>query len=369
VGSIFRPMRFSAVLLLSLSACAAASSDPDSAPAPLAPSTYEAAVLKSSWKLLPNAPSLPQGKQDDAYFMTPDHGFLVSGPRSQVYETTDGGNTWRSAFARPDTYLRSVLFLNEMHGFVGALGPRALPVPEDNVPLFETNDGGQTFTPVTAIDGPKPAGICNQTKIDDQNLIAVGRVAGPAHFLKSSDSGKSWKSTDLTSQLASLIDAHFASPSEGIVVGGTAAQPMRCTVLRTTDGGATFSTVFTSATPNLCWKIDFPSAKVGYVSIQNASGATTFVKTTDGGATWTEKALIGDPYPAIGIGFATETVGWVSSANPTQPVLRTVDGGETWQVEPSLSGLLNRFRFVDKKTAYAIGGKVFKLDVDWAAAK
>jgi photosystem II stability/assembly factor-like uncharacterized protein len=165
-----------------------------------------------------------------------------------------------------------------------------------------------------------------------------------------------------------LIDAHFRSPTEGLVVGGSAGDPMRCTILRTTDG-STFSPVFTaSVAGTLCWKISFPSADVGYVSIQNdpnLGGRSAFAKTTDGGRTWTEMPLGASPYLSIGIGFITEDIGWLSSDDPTQPTYRTVDGGRSWQVEHNLASPVNRFRFVDRQTAYATGGAVYKLVIDW----
>jgi photosystem II stability/assembly factor-like uncharacterized protein len=234
--------------------------------------------------------------------------------------------------------------------------------------MYETKDGAQTWTKVStsAISGPLPPGICNQTKIDAQSTIAVGRVTGPSYLLKSSDAGATWTSIDLNAQLQMLIDVRFTSPTEGFVVGGTAQNPMRCTILRT-ENGVDFSTVFTATVANtLCWKISFPSENVGYVSIQNAGdGEASFAKTTDGGRTWVQKKLRSTPYGSIGIGFITDEIGWVSGEDPGDPVYRTLNGGETWEVEPNLHAPINRFRFVDERTAYAIGGSIHKLTIDW----
>jgi photosystem II stability/assembly factor-like uncharacterized protein len=211
-----------------------------------------------------------------------------------------------------------------------------------------------------------PSGICNQTKIDATHLVAVGRVNGPAHFMSSSDAGATWTSVDLGDKLSMLIDARFTSPTEGIVVGGSNETSMKCTILRTTDGGATWTSVFTSKVRNsLCWKISFPSADVGYVSIQEfGTGPANFVKTTDGGKTWVEKPLgPTTAYLGIGMGFITDKIGWVGSENVKQPVYRTTDGGETWTPDEALKSPINRFRFVDKNTAYAVGASVLKLDV------
>jgi hypothetical protein len=70
-------------------------------------------------------------------------------------------------------------------------------------------------------------------------------------------------------------------------------------------------------------------------------------------------------YPGIGIGFITENIGWVGADNPALPVYMTTDGGQTWNADAVLKSPVNRFRFVDKNTAYAIGGSVYKLAVDW----
>jgi hypothetical protein len=68
-------------------------------------------------------------------------------------------------------------------------------------------------------------------------------------------------------------------------------------------------------------------------------------------------------YSAIGMGFVTANLGWVASENVKQSVYRTKDGGATWEEDPTLKSPINRFRFVDANTAYAIGGSVWKLTV------
>ena len=337
-------------------------------PLDLAPS-YEAAARAASWRRVPGAPMVSQGKQDDLFFPSPARGFAVSGPKSAIYRTLDGGTSWSTVKSLPGTYFRSVLFPTDMHGFASNLGPiDGSGITDPNV-LYETKDGGDSWAKVTAITGPAPKGICNQSMADPMHLFAAGRVQGPSFLLRSADGGASWTSSSLAASLAMLIDVHFTSPDVGLVVGGTSSSPMRCTILRTTDGGKSFAPVFVSAGDDtLCWKIDFPSPQVGYVSIQDlpgASGPATFAKTLDGGLTWTEKMLSPDPYSAIGIGFLTESVGWVSSDDPAAQSYKTTDGGESWMVDDSLPAPVNRFRFLDRKTAFAIGGAIYQLQIDW----
>jgi photosystem II stability/assembly factor-like uncharacterized protein len=331
------------------------------------PDAYEQSILSTHWVQLAKGPVVLGGaKQDDIYFPSPMHGYAVSGPASAIYETKDGGGTFQKVYTHAGTYFRSILFVDDMHGFASNLGAGLSPQITDTNVLYETKDGGATWNPVTTITGTMPQGICNQTKVDAQHLVAVGRVNGPAFMLTSSDGGATWASTDLNMQFSMLIDARFTTPTEGILVG-MGASSGTCTIFHTGDGGKTLDKLFESKTAgSLCWKISFPSDQVGYVSVQDqTSGPPTFVKTTDAGKTWTEMKLpksVG-AYPGIGIGFITEDIGWVSADDPTLPTMRTADGGLTWVKDADLKSPINRFRFVDANTGYAIGGAVWKLSV------
>lgn len=353
--------------------------DADGAVDPNTP--YEHAVMAASWTVLPTGPKVAGGaKQDDVFFTSPSVGYAASGPKSALFQTTDGGATWKNVFTHTGTFFRAVHFLDDKHGFAGNLGTGLTTSIDDPTIIYETLDSGATWKGVdTAKIAGYPTdpavGVCNFAAVDDKHVFAVGRANGPAYIFASSDAGATWTTWDLTAQMSMLIDAHFTSPTEGIVAGQNAGTPAVCTIVHTADGGKTWDKVFSSTTRNgLCWKLSFPSDKVGYVSVQDeAVGPPTFGKTTDGGKTWVEMPLplIADNpkkgYPAIGIGFITDNVGWVAPEDATMPAYRTTDGGVTWTVDDALEAPINRFRFVDKKTAYAIGASVWKLSIDWTS--
>lgn len=331
---------------------------------------YEAAVRSTSWERLPNSPSVQGGKQDDIFFFDADHGFAASGPLASVYETKDGGATWDAVFTNQGTYFRALTFIDEMHGFAGNIGAGLAGAIDDPTLIYETKDGGVTWSPVTTVTGSDAKGICNFAPIDAMNIVAVGRANAPAHMLQTSDGGANWVAKDLSEWFSMAIDARFVSPTEGIIAGMDPDME-HCTIMRTVDGGETFENVFTSVTDSsLCWQLDFSSDLIGFAAIQDmASGPGTFAKTTDGGETWVELPLplIDDKpnkgYPAIGIGFITDQIGWVVSHDEDLPSFRTFDGGMTWEIDPELEAPINRFRFVDEHTAYAIGGSVWKLEI------
>jgi photosystem II stability/assembly factor-like uncharacterized protein len=335
-----------------------------------APDPYLTAIKSTNWTKLANGPTVSGGaKQDDAFFFDANVGFVASGPKASIFATTDGGATWTTAFNHPGTYFRALYFTDPQHGFAGNIGAGLSSQITDATLIYETKDGGATWAPVTSITGSAAQGVCNFTAIDATHLVGVGRANGPAHLLQSSDGGASWVAKDLSQYFSMIIDAHFSSVTEGVLAGMDASATY-CTLMRTTDGGDTFAPVFTSKTKgSLCWKLHFPSDLVGYAAVQDtAGGPGTFAKTKDGGKTWEELPLpaLAKPtagYSAIGVGFITDDIGWIAAEDANLPVYRTFDGGATWEVDPALTSPINRFRFIDKHTAYAVGAAVWKLQV------
>lgn len=326
----------------------------------------EQSVRDHDWVELENAPSVGGGaKQDDIFFSTPLHGFLASGPSFTIYETEDGGDTWTESFAHDGTYFRAVLFTSEQHGFAGNLGAGLAAQIDDPTLIYETTDAGTTWSPVTTITGAAAKGLCNFSAVDADNIFGIGRANTPAHLLVSADGGANWEAKDLGAELSMAVDGKFFTPTEGVVVG-MSKTGQKCTIVRTEDGGDTFEQVFQSAqASSLCWKVHFPTDSVGYVAIlDTAGGHGSFAKTTDGGVTWEELPLpVEGPYTGIGVGFLNENIGWMAPEDTSDPVLRTFDGGMTWEEDPVLKAPINRFRFIDDHTVFAVGGKVWKLDL------
>src|SRR5437016_1018011 len=127
-------MRFrnrSISLLIALASCtssvrksvdAGADTVGDAAMAPDLALTYAQAVTAANWSLLPNAPKVTQGKQDDIWFTSPSRGFAVSGPAAKIYKTEDGGNSWSTSAYLAGTFFRSLLFTDDNHGLASNLG-------------------------------------------------------------------------------------------------------------------------------------------------------------------------------------------------------------------------------------------------------
>jgi photosystem II stability/assembly factor-like uncharacterized protein len=322
-----------------------------------------------------------KGKQDDIFFLSPNLGWYVNGG-GKIYKTTDGGKTWVEKLSKPGTYFRTISFVDEKLGFAGNIGTDYFPGVTDATPLYQTTDGGETWSAVTGIDGPTVKGLCaidilqtqfiNAGVLERRTIIhAGGRVGGPTFLMRSMDGGKTWKSTDLSAHTKMILDVKFFNENEGVVMGATDAnsENSNALILATKDGGATWKKVFQSNRKwELTWKASFPSRKVGYVTIQNYNPDKTdsqryVAKTTDGGETWKEIPLVNEhPVRQFGVAFADEKLGWVGTTNGGY---ETTDGGATWKLV-ELGRAVNKIRMVkdgDGFVGYAIGVDVRKISV------
>ena len=301
-----------------------------------------------TWSLLAASP-FHSYRFEDGSFIDPDTGWVVN-PDGEIWGTTDGGASWTFLDAVP-AYLRSTVFVNDQHGFVGTLNA-------SNV-LYETTDG-TTFTDISErIDGPTPSGICGLWAVSEDVIYGVGWYASPAHLVKTTDGGQTWTSRSMSEYIGSLVDVYFWDEQRGIAVGGSngAGSTSRAVVLMTEDGGDTWTVRHRSSEPGeWSWKITFPTPTTGYVSVEGNGFPAKVLKTTDGGMTWVERT-IPNSNDLQGLGFITEDIGWASGRGRTSV---TTDGGDTWAPLP-LDGSINRFEFFGDTLGYAMGRRIFAL--------
>jgi photosystem II stability/assembly factor-like uncharacterized protein len=349
------------VWILLLAACAGCGSDRG----PAGPVTPRDTIVESGWQIVATSPTSPTAsRHDDIVFVGSERGWLVN-TRGEIHRTDDGAATWTRIHSANNTFYRAVGFATETRGWVGNLNFFNNPIPD--VALFETGDGGVSWTNITSrIAGVRPVGICGLQVLDAQTIFAVGRWNGPAVFVRSLDGGATWAGIDLAPLATGLVDVHFFNRDEGIIVGGrgvgnaAAAQDSSRTVILTTDdGGTTWTTRYVSAARGKwAWKISFPSRQVGYVSTQGGTTDGVVVKTMDGGRTWVELGAA-PGFGFSGIGFIDEQTGWVTADTTAYA---TNNGGAAWH-EVRLGRNVNKFRFVSPTLGFAAGDAVYRYQL------
>jgi photosystem II stability/assembly factor-like uncharacterized protein len=312
------------------------------------------------WQVPTNAPGTVSVKFDDIHFLNPTYGMTCNGD-GKVYRTLDAGVTWDLVLSNPAAFFRSIVIVDSLHAFVGNFGYFAGSNLLDSTAVYQTTDGGATWAPAP-IPTPARIGICGLHKVGNQNLHGVGRIEGPTSFIKSTDSGVSWTYTDMAPYCNFLVDCYFHSADTGFVIGGTDSLTNSYPIiLKTNDAGASWDTVQIGG-PTLgswCWKINFPSHQVGYVSIESLTGAVHCFKTTDGGDTWSPKAITPNYFSCQGIGFVNDNVGWAGGYYGNN-LFETVDGGDSWNAVPSVTNL-NRVTKLSDTLLWASGKQLYKV--------
>lgn len=320
-----------------------------------------------------------RGKRDDISFADAQHGWYGTGA-GDLFATVDGGASWRKVASKPGTFVRAVAFVDARTGYIGNVGTGYYPGVSDTVPLYRTDDGGASWAPVP-LGGATVGGICaidvlRTSRIFQGQLVprtiitAAGRVGGPAGMIRSTDSGATWRVTDMSRWTGMILDVHFVTEQLGFVAAssGSDVATTNAQILMTRDGGTTWQQVYRSARPReLIWKMSWPSARIGYGTVQSYDQANPHklvIKTTDGGRTWRELPLVDNGKAVeLGIGFADADHGWVGS---TVGGFETRDGGRSWAPAP-IAPAANKFRVVagadGRRQVYAIGTQVQRLEL------
>ena len=301
----------------------------------------------SLWNELENYPERT-GRSDDICFLNPNLGWAINN-KGTLYKTEDGGESWKLQFQKDSSFFRCIVFTDSLNGWLGTIGLKEKDLfSNDSIVLYETHDGGINWEP-TEILGKYPTGLCGLQKVTAEMIVGCGRVRGPSYFIKTMDKGKTWKSIQLDDKAGSLIAPHFFDEDNGIMIGGTTKDKAssKALILSTNDGGETWTKLFESSQKGeYCWKVVFPTRKVGYVSIQRNvdDGKFHFLKTEDRGKTWKEKVYVEKHYFTQGIGFLNNNIGWIGGSS-AYGTYETNDGGETWISVPEFGKGLNKFQF------------------------
>jgi photosystem II stability/assembly factor-like uncharacterized protein len=254
--------------------------------------------------------------------------------------------------------------------------------------LYETSDGGATWSLVGGLPALAPSAICGLSVVDADTVYASGTnyPNRPARMMRTVDGGASWQAWEMSQHAALLVDTYFTDADHGWVVGGAATAPdptrddVHAVVLRTEDGGRTWEDRLAPLRAELPtgewgWKIHFLDERVGYVALESFVRAAV-LKTTDGGDTWTRIDVHDQQGNANleGVGFLDENTGWVggwgSASFQEGFSSTTTDGGATWKDANEIGRFINRFRFFrgPQTVGYASGRTVYRYSAEPVAA-
>jgi photosystem II stability/assembly factor-like uncharacterized protein len=164
-------------------------------------------------------------------------------------------------------------------------------------------------------------------------------------LLKSTDGGASWEGI-VTGLTLDLRRVRLAGSADRIVVGGG------CSLRRSDDGGNTFERLPFTASDAICPSalaaFTFASSGVGYLALANGS----VLSTADGGRTFSRRT----PVPSgtvTDLLCTSETTCFAGTANGQ--IQRTNDGAVSWGLVAQIGVQLNGLEQADANTLYAVG--------------
>ncbi|MBH8569423.1 T9SS type A sorting domain-containing protein [Microvirga sp. STS02] len=227
----------------------------------------------------------------------------------------------------------SSFFVSGKVGFMGTWGGK----------IYKTTNGGTTWTKLSEV-----------TYIPSEitMLHFISPLVGFAHrehsdLLRTSDGGLTW--TVVSNRLEDINEMHFLSSSVGFAVGDYG------TIYSTATAGLSWTAIGPAATSGLIagnnWRsVYFTSPATGYVTGQGNKGP--IMRTVDGGQTWLPLGpLMGNinalVFPGQGLmGYALSTNG----------LLHTTDGGDNWGLRSPMSGTV--LACPDASTLIAVNGNI-----------
>jgi photosystem II stability/assembly factor-like uncharacterized protein len=290
-------------------------------------------------------------RYDDVFFINASTGWAVGGNPPQILYTKDSGAAWEVQFS-PGKYLRSIEFATPQRGFCGSLDST----------LYKTIDGGITWTDITHLVKPRPAGICGLSAPDPLTIYGCGIWRSPAFIIKSVDGGQTWAYTDMSAYATNLVDIYFINKDTGFVTGTANPVSEGGIVLYTADGGKTWLVKYkTQVAEDYVWKIQSPDNVHFFGSVSSLPPASNIrmLKSNDKGMSWAT-VLVNNIYDGNiqMVGFLNNTTGWTGGWGN---LYKTTDGGQTWS-QPFFPypKAFNRFFRVNDSIAYLSNNRIYR---------
>jgi photosystem II stability/assembly factor-like uncharacterized protein len=252
----------------------------------------------------------------------------ATGSKGSVWKTTNGGEVWEF-IAKLDPHSErgfiatQAKFIDKDHGWI-------LEVPHY---LWQTKDGGKHWqvSPILNENEKRYADIVKFTFTDPETgWLACERST----VLKTTDGGKKWKVLKIpTDQLNLTVhDIVFVSDNVGWVLVGD-------NVYQTLDGGESWRLQSPSQSRPVISSLFFLDENNGWAAgysnifVENVRSADEIkgkiLRTSDGGRTWSEVWVNTSEKQYYYVHFSDQIHGWLISADK---VYRTNNAGRSWGI-------------------------------------
>jgi photosystem II stability/assembly factor-like uncharacterized protein len=253
----------------------------------------------------------------------------------EIFQSTNGGSSWTLQKTVPGTNMQMIQFFDLQEGW--AIGG------DD---FFHTTDGGQTW-----IQSPVPSGTWayGARFFDRVNGVAVGEYG---NIVRTKDSGQTWRTVAPQGSGQRLWDVEYADSKTIFLAGDNGV------ISRSTDGGTRWKPIQSGGTA-VTHGFDSFDARTAWAGQDGGE----IVYTTNGGAQWVRVSVQG--FDVLGhlmaVAFANRSSGWAAGGNDEFSGSRGVishstDGGRSWHQQVLVPDFtFNGLETIDAQTAIAVG--------------
>ena len=282
----------------------------------------------------------------DVSFVGNRDGWAV-GDNGVILHTTNGGETWLSQSSGVNRRLLKVAFTDVDNG---------LAAGDDgggwNGIVLHTTNGGAVWT--IEVDGGY--GIVSALSVVNRNTCWAGD--GYCDIFNTMDGGGSWNHYDLCSAASWpggtwIYGTSFVDANHGWVVGGNYWQQTG-SVVRTVDGGGSWSPVATISEGVNFWDVFFVDTMWGWICGSPWPGTDPgkVYRSTDGGGSWTRVTIV--PHGVTQIRFCDRLHGIAVGLDGT--AIYTATGGTDWQnISIGTTNWIRGVHIEDPEHIWAVG--------------
>lgn len=256
-------------------------------------------------------------------FLSPNKIWLVTGFNGRnIYHTENAGKSWVKLQIQDTQYFNAFDFLDEQNGWLA----------DFNSNIWKTTDGGETWDKLS----PFADLIKRQNFLQVEKLKFTspqnGWLLETFNVYHTEDAGKSWKRV---TQLSAQPKDMFILNKNGWITFGKDSESAPLQMIRTSTNGRNWEKGTING-HNSTEAIFFLDDKTGWLSDSNYG----FFSTIDSGKNWMKINLSQKNFQTKSIFWLDSQKGWLAGAviDPDKPVsdptvptlLHTTDGGRTW---------------------------------------
>ena len=285
-----------------------------------------AVYVQPGWYVQPSGTT---NNLNGVFFQPNGFNGVAVGDAGTIVRTTNSGASWATQPSNTAFNLNDVWFTTANTGFAAGHGGT----------IMRTRNGGATWTRLTVPASENLYGICFA---DTSRGWAVG---SNGTIVRTSNAGQSWTRSSPTAQV--LRSVSFSDSLTGWAVGDGGV------IVGTHDAGRSWYVVQPSVTAlalRAVWRRSLTQAWAG-----GAAGANPVTVATPDSLQWT-LGNVGANNEIFGLQMVNDLTGYAVGNNGTGLVLKTLNGGLTWDPQvANTSQFLRDVWFIDSLRGWAVG--------------